>query len=265
MTALFFGDSRSQLFGLVHEPAVDNERGHGVVIFPPVAQEHVRSHWALRQVGTSLARAGFHVLRFDWFGVGDSAGELAEASLSRWRDDAAAAVQELKDATGVRRVSIVGLRLGATIACLAQKELRARDLLLWDPVLSGAAYVGMIRSIHARAVKDPRRFFHREALRSEPSASELVGFEFGGSLLRELSAIEPEALVDVGKARVALLTSQPGAAAEERWREAMRGAGHTVAQRPLELAAQWDDMTQLENQLLPADALRAIVETMEGP
>lgn len=263
MTALFFGDSHSQLFGFVHEPAVDAERGHGVLIFPPVAQEHVRSHWALRQVAATLARAGYHVLRFDWFGVGDSAGELAEATLARWSQDAETAAQELKDATGVRRFSIVGLRLGATLACLAQKQLRARDLVLWDPVLSGQSYVDTLRAIHLRASGDPRRFFTRESPRSA-RASELVGFDFGAPLLRELSEIEPEMLVDLGKARVTLLCSQAGGQAQTRWQEAMEKAGRTATLRPLELAAQWDDMSQLENQLLPADALRAVADTLEG-
>ena len=81
MTPFFFGDSAAPLLGVLHEPPPAIAKSHGVLLCPPIAQEHIRTHWALRQIAVSLAKAGYHCLRFDWFGVGDSAGELRQATV----------------------------------------------------------------------------------------------------------------------------------------------------------------------------------------
>ena len=63
-----------------------------------------------------LAAQGWHVLRFDYFGTGDSAGEFDEADLTGWEADIEQALDELLDMAGARKVALVGLRLGATLA-----------------------------------------------------------------------------------------------------------------------------------------------------
>src|SRR4051812_25231992 len=107
MKPFFFGPSAQPRFGLLHPPAGERARRAGVLLCYPGVQEYNISHWAFRKLAGLLARAGFPVLRFDWAGTGDSAGESSGGRVSTWLEDVALAAQELKDSAEVERVSVV--------------------------------------------------------------------------------------------------------------------------------------------------------------
>jgi pimeloyl-ACP methyl ester carboxylesterase len=140
MQPTFFGRSDQPLYGVLHPP-VGAPRDTGVVLFYPGLQEYDNAHWALRSLATSLALRGFHVLRFDYRGMGDSAGEPEDATLDAWVDDARLAYDEIRDASGVSRVSFVGLRLGAVVAAQTAATADVESLFLWEPIVSGATYL----------------------------------------------------------------------------------------------------------------------------
>ena len=101
-----------------------------------------------------LSRLGFPVLRFDYYGTGDSAGATDEADLAQWKDDLLTAVDELKEVGAVRQISLVGLRLGATLAAMAAQDLRGvRKVVLWDPVVRGKPYVEEVTDDHRERVR----------------------------------------------------------------------------------------------------------------
>jgi pimeloyl-ACP methyl ester carboxylesterase len=103
----------------------------------------MRANRSIKQLGDLLSRAGFDVLRFDYFGTGDSFGDGLGSSLAEWLEDAEYAVEELMGTAGIRRVAIVGLRLGAYVAASTASALRGRieRVVLWDPVVDGGAYL----------------------------------------------------------------------------------------------------------------------------
>ena len=143
MSPFFFGTSERRLFG-VYEPAVSGTPGKSAAVFCyPWGCEYLYAHRAIRQLAVRLSAAGYHTLRFDFFGTGDSAGELSDADLAGWESDVETAMEEIGDITGVGRVTLIGLRLGATIAAsVAAKSSRPIDrLILWDPVVSGDEYL----------------------------------------------------------------------------------------------------------------------------
>lgn len=78
----------------------------------------------------ALAR-GQTYLRFDYFGHGESDGDFAEGTITRWREDALAVLDEL--ATGP--LVLVGSSMGGWIACLAAavRAERIRALVLIAP------------------------------------------------------------------------------------------------------------------------------------
>jgi pimeloyl-ACP methyl ester carboxylesterase len=138
----FFGSSRTQLFGVHHPPKLGTPRGSGIVLCYPFGDEYMRTHKAIRQLTMMLARTGYHLLRFDYFGTGDSAGGGEEATVEQWLEDIAIAADELKETSGVTRISLVGLRLGAMLAAeVAATRTDVDDLVLWDPVVVARSYI----------------------------------------------------------------------------------------------------------------------------
>ncbi len=140
-TPVWFGDPDRPLFGWF-ECQSDTTASAGVVICPPLTVEHASSQPTLRLLSTRLAAEGFAVLRFDYAGTGDSAGDETEPRLvDAWLASIRSAVDALRDA-GCERVAVVGLRLGATLASAALPQSGGVDAaVLWDPYLTGRAFV----------------------------------------------------------------------------------------------------------------------------
>ena len=135
------------MFG-VHHPPLGRARRKAVLLCYPSVQEYMRTHWAFRKLAGFLAREGFHVLRFDYYGTGDSAGDYQESNIGEWLADIREAADELKDRADVRDISIVGLQLGATLAALATADgLTVRELVLWEPVVDGSTHLDQLREM----------------------------------------------------------------------------------------------------------------------
>ena len=182
--AFFFGPSSRQLFGSYHPPVSGLSRVL-TVICPPLLSELGRTYSALRSVAVSLAEAGQHVLRFDYYGTGDSFGTLAEATVSDWLEDIALAVQEGRDISGCTTVRIVGVRAGALLAC---KSVGAANdverLVLWDPIANGVEFLRELHCMQATMVERNvylSRAERREAMRDQGTyrLSERMAAELG--------------------------------------------------------------------------------------
>src|SRR3954471_14377974 len=118
MQAFTFGGAGRSLFGVLHEPGRAPGAGP-VVVCAPLWREGIRAHRVLRQLGVRLAKDGHAVLRFDYSGAGDSAGESEQGDVDVWLEDLAAAIDEVRGRQGAPRVTLLGLRFGATLAALA--------------------------------------------------------------------------------------------------------------------------------------------------
>lgn len=140
MNPFFFGSSRNQLFGAYDPPPTGGRRG--VVLCYPWAREYLLVHGTFRYLARLLAGAGYHVLRFDYSGTGDSAGEFEDAGVEQWVGDIHTAIDELRDVGQVAQVTLIGLRYGAALAARAARGRRdVERLVLWDPVADGATYL----------------------------------------------------------------------------------------------------------------------------
>lgn len=141
MIPVLFGEADRPLQGM-YTPAVAHRQRRGVVLCPPLGQEYMRSYRTYRILTDRLAGAGLDTFRFDYFGTGNSGGEVEDLSIAGAVADTGAAIQEIADLASVRRVTLIGLRLGSLIAWTAAASSRAVDrLVLWDPVVDGHKYV----------------------------------------------------------------------------------------------------------------------------
>ena len=113
----------------------------GVVIAAPLGYEYWSTHRSLRTLAEALARAGRNVLRFDWDGTGDSAGDACDpCRVTAWRASLAEAVKAMRGA-GVERVVLVGMCLGAAFALLDAAELGIDDVVVCALAASGSRFV----------------------------------------------------------------------------------------------------------------------------
>jgi pimeloyl-ACP methyl ester carboxylesterase len=154
MIPVVFGPNGKQLMGIYHAPRPEVALATGVVLCNPLGYEAMCAHRTYRHLAKRLASAGFHVLRFDYHGTGDSSGRSDEPNrLRAWLDSIRAAVDELRAIAGVTGIDLFGVRLGATLAALAAGECRdIRGLVLWAPFVSGRAYVRELRAL--QMIKD---------------------------------------------------------------------------------------------------------------
>lgn len=188
----YFGEATRRLYG-IYTPPTSHPLAKGVVLCYPWGQEYVRAHRSFRILADALAAKGLHVLRFDYFGTGDSAGEGYELDLEGCRGDVVAAVDELRSMSGVPRVALVGLRLGATLAAAtAALEPRVRRLALWDPVVDGRTYVDELRR-HAGGTSEwpgvPEAEVPAPDDDGEPPSVEVDGFPLTARFLTDLRQI----------------------------------------------------------------------------
>lgn len=136
MIAMLIGDAERPLHAVF--TAASGKRGRRAAVFcPAFGSEFERTHRAGRLLAQRLSANGYDTLRFDYYGTGDSAGEDHEFNAEGAVDDALTAIDEARDLSGARRVTLIGMRAGAAVALRAAARARSVDrLVLWDPVVA---------------------------------------------------------------------------------------------------------------------------------
>jgi len=124
---VFDNGAGCRLMGILHEPAAAR-RDVGVVLLAAGVKARVGPHGLYTRLATALAEQGLSVLRFDFWGLGDSEGTAVEplladlygsVSCGRFVADTVAAVTWMRQTTGVDRVVLAGLCGGAITGLLA--------------------------------------------------------------------------------------------------------------------------------------------------
>lgn len=178
-------------FGWLHLPAVDRA-ATGVVLCNPFGNEALCVHRGWRDFAESVTVAcGMAVLRFDYPGTGDSEGvEEDPARFCAWVDSIKAATEYLRTVTGVTRIVLCGLRLGATLAVLAAEELAdVEGVVLMAPVIVGKRYIRELRMQHQSCIKalaDQEAAQSREAVQGVGA----LGFDLYADALEKLASID---------------------------------------------------------------------------
>jgi len=205
----YFGSPDRLLFGCYHEPPLESRRKCAVVVCQPVGHEYINSHRALRQLAARLCDAGFPVLRFDYYGCGDSSGSSEDGTILQWLEDISTAISEVRRRMAVVQVCLIGLRLGGTLAMNAAAE-RAdlESLVLWDPVVSGNGYLDSL----LRLQKEMLRFRPKPTTAQEPQGHlDVLGFPLSRFLCAELEKIELLPIMGSPARNVLVIQSDPTA------------------------------------------------------
>lgn len=246
-------------------PSGELDREECVLICNPFGQEAIRCHRLLKVLADRLARSGFHVMRFDYFGTGDSDGDDIDGDLASWIGDVCNADHELRERSGCPRSSWFGLRLGASVAAMASSKVSdaLQRLVLWDPIVYGALYLDELvaANVGAGAENYGSRWFsearHREMVAREATMAAL-GFPLGPTLREQLYAISPGDFTGTRATRITILNARTAEYLNELNRMfAARAVDIDI--RPVSSNIVWASNEAMNSAIVPADILQEIV------
>ncbi len=184
--ALAQPSGRSQLMGILARPQVP--AGLAVVVLVGGPQYRVGSHRQFVLLARALAAAGYAVLRFDFAGMGDSAG--APCDFEHTGQDIAAAINALLQAVPeVREVALWGLCDGASAAllyCHATADARVTALCLANPWVRSEASLARTHVQHYYLQRLLQRGFWHKLLQGHMRIASLL--ELLHTLRRVLTA-----------------------------------------------------------------------------
>ena len=256
MIPLYFGNSNKPLFGVYHPPTTQSIQDVGALLCYPGPQEYTGTHWAFRRLANLLCQAGFHVFRFDYFGTGDSSGESGEANVNQWIHDIRSAAKELKDTSGAKKISILGLRLGAALAARASIEgLRVKNLVLWDPVITGKDYINELTAMH----HDLFPTLKEQLI--DGHCQELLGYPFPPEMRKCIEQINLLEQPPSSTERISLIVAEERSE-YLRLRDQLTASGVPLAYRVIPDSAGWRDVKDFGQALLVNDILHAIKEAL---
>lgn len=246
----FFGPDNG-LFGMLHMPSLPARRA--VLMCPPLGQDLIRCHRLYRQLSQTLAEQGHAVLRFDYHGTGDSAGDSADVTWQRCIDDTLTAVAELRARGRVDRVVAFGARLGGSVALAAAERALFTEVIAWDPVLDGDQYVAALDAMQAALREDADRFTHPRT--HSDVAEQWLGFDIGPTLRSQLAALR----VAPAGVPTLVLDSLP-ANDGSRWDGIVSRRGKVATITP---PTPWDDLGRLETAILSHPLIQAVAGRMK--
>lgn len=121
---------------------------------------------------------GRDFLRFDYFGHGASGGDFAEATITRWRGDALAVIDQLTSGPLV----LVGSSMGAWLACLAAlaRPQRVGALVLLAPAADFTSAL-----LEPNLPNEGRAALDRDGVWMRPSAYDPAGYPITARLLED--------------------------------------------------------------------------------
>jgi alpha/beta superfamily hydrolase len=174
-TPFYFGSAEKQLYGCYHAPQTAFAKDCGIVLCYPMGNEYIKSHRTYLQLAARLSKAGFPVIRFDYYGTGDSSGGCEQGNIGQWIADISEAVEELKRRSGLSKACLVGLRLGGSLSMIVGAQRSDIDsLVLWEPIVHGETYISELKKLQ----KQMLRFSYSENrhYKKDENFMEILGF-----------------------------------------------------------------------------------------
>ena len=193
MQVCYFGTDSHRLYGVFHN-GVDSVQT-ALVLCPPFAEEMVATYARFANWSKRLAEKGIAVLRFHFYGTGESGGASTDFTLETAIDDACSAFEFARERIAPVRLGYFGARLGATVAVLAALQKPVDLLVMWSPITNIQQYMRelfraqiakeMVHNGLTRVQRDTQDMIMD--LESGQSI-DLLGYEFSPQLYRQMAS-----------------------------------------------------------------------------
>jgi len=195
----FLPETDGSRYCVLHRPR-KTPRG-AVVYVHPFAEEMNKARRMAALQARRMATEGYGVLQIDLLGCGDSSGDFADATWDNWCSDVAHAVRLIEERIPDVPLVLWGLRLGALIALSAasMQGLAPRCFLLWQPIISGRAYLREFIRIHAVGqMLSGKPSEGIEAIRErllDGQSVEIAGYTLSAALARSMDGVRIESML----------------------------------------------------------------------
>ncbi len=265
----FFGDEARALFGMLHSrrsarmAPVSTAGKPACLVCAPLLQDATRIQRAMWHLAEALAEAQHDVLRFDWYGSGDSAGEGDDLQLQGMVDDLESAIVELSTCARPGRLSILAFRSAALpVLAHASNSASPVDLVLWDPLVDGAA---LVEDWHRQQVEQLTVAGRYPFGKPTSGPGELMGHEVSDALLDALRSTDHTrvGLPSGSRVLVAAWRESPCLSAFIEWQR-----DHGIEVECLWLDADetpaFDVPRQFEAQVFPRRSVGMLVDRITG-
>ncbi len=136
---VFANRNDQKLFGMLETPDPDRKKNIAILILSPGIKMRVGPHRLYNKLSAKMVEAGFTVLRYDFYGLGDSEGEIEERVLAnvynsiqngRYIHDTLDAMDWMQKEYGFDQFILSGLCGGAITGLLAgYDDERVKGLL----------------------------------------------------------------------------------------------------------------------------------------
>jgi len=253
---LYFGREPHRLFGVYHPGPLRV----GVVLCYPIGQEYIRVHRAYLQLARRLAQRGFPVLRFDYYGCGDSTGDCDQGTPKQWIADISTAVDELRG-SGVEQTALIGMRFGVmlALACGAERGDVAA-LVCWEPVVRGSEYLKELGRLHDAWLAGS---FAKPKARHAPGVvREVLGFPLTESMETEYDNCDLRILAGKPAERVLIIDGGDTVGSDDLT-EYLKTMEVDVSRISMTYPRLWAKGSEPESKgLVPVDVLQHVVAWM---
>ena len=181
-----------QCFAIHRAPGEGDARAT-ILHLPALGDEMNKARAMTARAARAFAEAGCAVMQVDWLGCGDSSGDHADGTLSRWSANAHAAQAWLQNRHP--RCSIHGvwaLRAGALLVPALVGEAPDTCIMLWQPLIDGAQQLNqLLRMKAAAALTSTADAPPTKALRAQLRAGatlEIGGYAISPALAADLES-----------------------------------------------------------------------------
>src|SRR5690554_2729652 len=138
-----------------HEHIPEEIAGPPFLFLNPMFDEKKRSQKFYAETAREFCKRGIPVVRFDYYGTGDSEGQLFEMSIHESLKAVQVIIETILSKYQTQSISLLGLRIGADFALEVESQMPKciNELVFIEPVVNGKRYLSEQRS--------RRKIFHK--------------------------------------------------------------------------------------------------------
>jgi amino acid adenylation domain-containing protein len=251
--AFFFGSNKQ--YGVYHPSEFVNPKQRSILICAPFSNDYQRSRPLLQQLGSYLSSAGFPSLRFDFPGCGDSAGNPEEQTLESIQSSISSALNKLQERSNASSITIVAVRLSATIIANMKLPSNVNQLVLFDPIANTKQYINNKRQLHNATLNDPNHFQWRRKVRNNETYEELLGQPLSHHFIRQIQALSDGEDSQSNKGSSKIATAKIVSSGQKSARE----LDIDDAKYHLDYDCRWNDLEKVDSAIMNKELLSLVL------